>query len=99
MVAQAHKVAPDRSVKDGSTEHRLKDLKSRREEWAPMHPVDQRTHHVQQKSHTRWHLNGDRVGGVIAVSLFVAFVAFIAWVVSHGTPAGYDPSWDYWMWH
>lgn len=100
MIAQAHrKVAVARPVEHGSTRHASTNPKAQPEEWAPLHPVDPRTHPAHEKLHTEWRVNGDRVGGLIAVSLFMTFVAFVAWVLSHGTPAGYDPTWDYMMWH
>lgn len=92
MIAQTHR------PEHGSTTPATGNQASRRQ-WAPPHPVNPLTHPAYETVHTEWHLNGDRVGGLIAVSLFLAFVVFLLWVFSYGTPAGYDPMWDYMMWH
>lgn len=94
MIAQVHtKSGRDGHVKHGSPKT-LVAVPQKRQEWAPVHPVDPRTHQVPGKSHSEWHMKSDRVSGLIAVLLFTAFIGFVAWVISHGPPEGFDPTWS-----
>ena len=94
MIAQVHpKTGPDRHTKHGSPKA-LVTVPHKRQEWAPVHPVDPRTHPVDRKDHSEWHMKGDRVSGLIAALLFAAFIGFVAWVISHGPPEGFDPTWS-----
>ncbi len=75
-------------------------VKGGRFEWAParpeappvLTPATDRNTDVEAAQERR-----DRFGGVIAVGIVAAFVAFVVWLVSHGLPTNYDPTWDYWM--
>lgn len=74
-------------------------VKGRRFEWAPVRPETPPTLTPadRQRDEEAAQQRRDRIGGVIAVGLVAFFVAFVVWVVSHGMPANYDPTWEYWM--
>lgn len=89
-------VAPVRPVVDVQPPVRRSNqlAPGRRFEW-PTDPEQNRT--PTKAEPTEANGTEDKVGAAIAVTVVVAFVAFIFWVITHGTPVGYDPTWDYWM--